>query len=409
VTIIVIDSPSFSGGPEVARVVSQRLGLDQLEEAEILAAAARRFDASAKKLQRALHGPPGLLDGLRGDRMLHVAYLRVVLASLLQQDGQVHHGSCGHLIPMPVTHVLRVGLVAPQSYSLQQAERAGLTHREAQRTVDREAAAHADWMQLLFEADSWDPERFDLCIPIHEAGVDHAVEQICQQAGNPAVATTPAALAALADFQLAAKVQLACIRAGHDVDVMSRDGDVEVLIHKHTLFLDRLQGQLEQIAQGVEGVAMATARPSPRYREANIYVNLEPELSTRALLVDDEREFVETLSERLLTRNIETEIAYDGEEALARVEDQEPEVMVLDLKMPGVDGLEVLRQVKRKHPRTEVIILTGHGSESEEALAAQLGAFAYLRKPVDTDELARIMQDAYAKVSAARAEDAADD
>jgi two-component system response regulator CpxR len=84
------------------------------------------------------------------------------------------------------------------------------------------------------------------------------------------------------------------------------------------------------------------------------------------------------------------------------VANEEPEVMVLDLKMPGIDGMEVLRRVKRTNPGTEVIILTGHGSDREEALAAELGAFAYLRKPVDIEVLTETMKAAYRKVEEAR-------
>jgi DNA-binding response OmpR family regulator len=119
------------------------------------------------------------------------------------------------------------------------------------------------------------------------------------------------------------------------------------------------------------------------------------------LLVDDEKEFVQTLSERLATRDIASSIAYDGEEALARVDADSPEVMVLDLKMPGIDGLQVLRRVKAGHPQIEVIILTGHGSEAEERLAFDLGAFAYLHKPVDIEVLAEHMQAAHRQATAA--------
>jgi DNA-binding NtrC family response regulator len=99
---------------------------------------------------------------------------------------------------------------------------------------------------------------------------------------------------------------------------------------------------------------------------------------------------------------MQTAIAYDGREALSMVAADQPEVMVLDLKMPGIDGLEVLRQVKQRHPQTEVIILTGHGSDAEEREAARLGAFAYLRKPADIELLAETMKRAHRKVETAR-------
>jgi two-component system response regulator CpxR len=117
----------------------------------------------------------------------------------------------------------------------------------------------------------------------------------------------------------------------------------------------------------------------------------------KVMLVDDEKEFVHTLSERLRTRSLESSIAYDGEQALEMIEKDLPDVMVLDLMMPGIDGIEVLRRIKRDHPEVEVIILTGHGSDREKQLAEELGAFAYLNKPVDVDLLARVMREAYGR------------
>ena len=122
----------------------------------------------------------------------------------------------------------------------------------------------------------------------------------------------------------------------------------------------------------------------------------------KMLLVDDEREFVLTLAERLETRNLPARVAYDGEEALAVMEVDPADVVVLDLRMPGLDGLEVLRRVKRRAPTTEVIILTGHGSDTEQERAEELGAFAYLTKPVDIEVLAQTMRRAYAQVQAVR-------
>ena len=82
----------------------------------------------------------------------------------------------------------------------------------------------------------------------------------------------------------------------------------------------------------------------------------------KVLLVDDEEEFVKALAERLKMRDLRSDTVLDGEEALSFVEDQEPDVMVLDLKMPGIDGMEVLRQVRKAYPNIQVIILTGHGT-----------------------------------------------
>ena len=108
----------------------------------------------------------------------------------------------------------------------------------------------------------------------------------------------------------------------------------------------------------------------------------------KVLLVDDEKEFVESLSERLQLRNLDAEVVYDGEQALdALAHGSDPDVMVLDLRMPGVDGMEVLRRVRKTHPNMRVVILTGHGTDKDELEAKHLGAFDYLEKPVDIEHL----------------------
>lgn len=115
------------------------------------------------------------------------------------------------------------------------------------------------------------------------------------------------------------------------------------------------------------------------------------------LLVDDEEEFVKTLAERIKIRNLKSNVALNGEEALQIVEDKVPDVMVLDLKMPGIDGMEVLKRIKERYPEVRVIILTGHGSEKDEQRAAELGAFSYMNKPVDLDNLIDKIKQAYAE------------
>jgi len=115
----------------------------------------------------------------------------------------------------------------------------------------------------------------------------------------------------------------------------------------------------------------------------------------KILLVDDEEEFVKSLAERLSIRDLGPDIAYNGEQALSFVQVQEPDVMVLDLRMPGISGMEVLSQIRKNHPDIQVIMLTGHGNKDHEDQALRLGAFDYLEKPVDIDELVRKMRKAY--------------
>jgi len=147
------------------------------------------------------------------------------------------------------------------------------------------------------------------------------------------------------------------------------------------------------------GVKSVETRVGKGYHQADIYRKYDFEIP-KVLLVDDERKFVQTLSECLLVRDMGSAVAYDGESALNMINEDEPEVMILDLKMPGIDGLEVLKQVKATKPGIEVIILTGQGSESDEKICMELGAFAYLQKPVNIDILSETLKKAKEKMKA---------
>ena len=115
----------------------------------------------------------------------------------------------------------------------------------------------------------------------------------------------------------------------------------------------------------------------------------------KILLVDDEVQFVDTLKDRLYLRGFEAAVAYSGEEGLQKVKKNPPDVIVLDLRMPGIDGFEVLRAVKKTNPDVQVIILTGHGGDAEEASAIRMGAYSFLRKPMDIDDLLGCIRLAY--------------
>ncbi len=115
----------------------------------------------------------------------------------------------------------------------------------------------------------------------------------------------------------------------------------------------------------------------------------------KVLLVDDEVEFVTTLAERLRLRELKVDSVFDGSQALTYIGKIEPDVIVLDLKMPGLHGIEVLREIKKTRPTIQVIILTGHGTDQDEAEARKLGGFDFLRKPAEIDLLVRKIKEAF--------------
>ncbi|WP_243359265.1 response regulator [Fundidesulfovibrio terrae] len=107
----------------------------------------------------------------------------------------------------------------------------------------------------------------------------------------------------------------------------------------------------------------------------------------RILVVDDEKDFNETVVKRLNRRGFQAETALSGPEALGILEKREFDVALLDIMMPGMDGIEVLREMKKRHPGLEVILLTGHASVESGVQGMSMGANAYLLKPVDFEEL----------------------
>jgi DNA-binding NtrC family response regulator len=110
---------------------------------------------------------------------------------------------------------------------------------------------------------------------------------------------------------------------------------------------------------------------------------MEEKLQAKVLLVDDEEEFCNMLSERLENRGLKVNAVLSGEDAVARVEDQNFDAIIVDLAMPGIDGLETLRRIKEKRPDLEILMLTGHGTIKSGIEAMKLGAEDFLEKPVD--------------------------
>ena len=116
------------------------------------------------------------------------------------------------------------------------------------------------------------------------------------------------------------------------------------------------------------------------------------------LLVDDEASFIETFSERLVMRNLDISKAFSGEEALQVLEaNHSIEAVILDVKMPGMDGIETLAEIKKRHPLVEVIMLSGSADVESAIEGMKQGAFDYLMKPCDMDQMIAKVTEAAAK------------
>jgi DNA-binding NtrC family response regulator len=115
----------------------------------------------------------------------------------------------------------------------------------------------------------------------------------------------------------------------------------------------------------------------------------------KLLIVDDEEEFLERLVERFERRGIDVQGVTTGEEALETIENHSVDVILLDIRLPGIDGVQVLQRVKKRHPFVEVILFTGYADAKTAVRVMELGAFDYLLKPIPLDDLLYRIQDAY--------------
>lgn len=123
-------------------------------------------------------------------------------------------------------------------------------------------------------------------------------------------------------------------------------------------------------------------------------------MKTRVLVVDDEKDFVEQISQRLEIREFEVFQAFSGEEALEKSSKALFDVVILDVVMPGISGVETLKKLKAERPLTEVIMLTGHATVETAIEGMKLGAYDYLKKPADIEDLVTKVKAAYTRKAA---------
>lgn len=246
----------------------------------------------------------------------------------------------------------------------------------------------AAWVRAVRDCrDPWDASLYDMVLPTNALEARQTVELITKGLAAEAVQPTDQSLRAAEDFLKAARIETGLAAIGHALKVGVTGDQVTLNIDRPVLMQDRLETELKEALWDMDISGNITIAVNPAGDASDTYRRYSEEQPTKVLLVDDEREFVQTLSERLVMRDIGSAVAFDGESALTMVAEDAPEVMLLDLQMPGIDGIEVLKKVKSTNPEIEVVILTGHGTDAHRARCMELGAFAYLEKPVDIEHL----------------------
>ena len=399
-SVIGIFSGTFCNEWPVLRALQESTGYKVVLDKDIVKKVSAQSGVAEGKIERAFSAKTSVFNNFTHEKERSVVEMKLAVADILAQDNLILSGFSSQLIPREITHVLRVCLIADMKYRKSAATtEKNLSEKEATALIHKQDGDCAVWVQShLGSKDPWDSSLYDIVIPMDKTEVEKAVTTIRDYLKKDLLQPTERSGKALADFLLSAAVGVALAKEGHDADVSAADGSVTIAINKHVLMLGRLEEELKAIAVRVSGVRSVDTTVGKNFHKTDIYRKFDFEAPSKVLLVDDEREFVQTLSERLLMRDMGSAVAYDGESALQMVSEDEPEVMILDLKMPGIDGIEVLRRVKKTSPDIEVIILTGHGSEDDRKVCMELGAFAYLHKPVDIAVLTETLQSANEKI-----------
>lgn len=399
-SIITLFSGSFCDENLVVQEIISRTGYRLITDKDVAAEASRRAEMAESKMMRAFAAGTSVFNKYTHEKERAIAFLKFTLAEMIPEDEALVTCFCGQLIPKAVKNTLRICLIASLKHRISVASRThGLSDKDAARLVQKREKDCSAWTRMLFDqSDPWAADLYDIVIPVDKMTPTDAAALIADNAAKDVVRLTKASREALADFRLAAETQVALARQGHDVEVSAKEGRINITINKHVLRLSRLQDGLKSIAGQVPGVRAVETKVGKGFHKSDIYRKYNFEMPSKVLLVDDEREFVQTLSERLMLRDMIPAVVYDGESALNLINEDEPDVMILDLKMPDIDGIEVLRKVKQTRPEIEVIILTGHGNEADRKLCMELGAFAYLQKPLDINVLSDTIQKANEKI-----------
>ena len=399
--IIKLFSGSHCLKDEVVRNIIETTGYQEITDQDVVQASAKYSDMSETKLFRAFSARTSVFNKFTREKETAVAHLKLALSSLLDKSEFIISGYSGLLLPRKISHAIGVCLIADLKSRISNAvARESLSKKEAQKSIRHSDRDCAGWAALLFDIyDPWNPSLYDMVIPMDKKKPEETANKIIQNAAKDVVRATSDSNQAVMDFRLAAEVEVALSRNGHHCGVNADAGEIMLTINRPVLVLNRLQEELKSIVEKVPGVSAVNTVVGKSFHQSSIYRKHDFKLPSKVLLVDDEREFIETLSERLQIRDMGAAVAFDAKSAMDVVAQDEPDVMIIDLKMPGINGMEMLKRIKQTRPNIEVIVLTGHGSRDDQEQCMAMGAFAYLQKPVDIDELGDILNKAHARIN----------
>lgn len=401
--IITIVSGVCCHGNEVASLASQAMGYTRVDDS-LYSAASKQFNIPRDKFVEALSGRVSLFNKFTREREKHIAQFEKLMADLIKDDNILLHGIASSLIPGSISHVLRVCLIANWDYRIEQAgKRFNGSTVEAEKLLTENDRLLYNWTTFLHNKSPFNSQLYDIIIPMHETSVKDAAALIENYALSEPLKTTDRSLNSLHNYFRAAEVNLRLVKAGYDVEVDVIDSLAILTIHKPVTRLKAFREKITAIAASVDGISDVRTQLGDGFNYPSINPMSRVTTPDRILICENEQEFIHKLSERLQAADLKSSVVYDGQQAIDVANKEDPAVMVLDLMMPGIDGINTLRSIRKENPDIRVIILTKDYDPKEEKKSLELGAYAYLKKPVNVDKMARIMKSAYQEASIERA------
>ena len=402
-SVLTITSGLYSNAENIINDLSKKLNSKLITDEEIIEKTVGAYDIKSATLQKIVEGKKIPFNDFTREREKGTALLKKTISGFVAGDSCIFHGNLAHLIPKDVSHVMRVLIIADRKRRIKNGmKNFGLSEKEVAKNMEI-SDRHAFLLtNSLFGKKAWDESLYDIVIPTDKLDNDESVALVLKYLEKLSYNKEDSIKNENINFKLAADVEAVLSEIGQGLLVNAVDGKIVVTIDKKVLMLTKFQQKIIKTVEKIPGVRSVETKIGQNFYKGNIIYNYDFETPLRVLLVDDEKEFVQTMSERLKMRQFASEIAYNGQEALDFTEQEDTEVIVLDLKMPGIDGFEVLKKIKQTKPDIEVIILTGHGSEDDRKMCLDLGAFAYLQKPADIDLITETMKKAYNKIESRR-------
>lgn len=367
-----------------------------IKDKDIIEDAASKFGVPEEKLAKSLYRKTSVFNKFTLERELNTARLKAALADKLVKSNQILYGFTSLLIPKDITHIVRTLIVDEKPQRVENIAKNGMTRKEAEKEVRKADISAYHWAEFIADCEPWDKKLYDIVVPVDQKRPEEIATFILEKCAQGSLLETAESAQAIQNMKLAAQVEISLLKMGQKVSVEANKGDITLQVNRSVLNFSALSHELTEHVQTIAGVNSTKISMGRDYSDS-IYRDQEFKLPPKVLLVDDEKEFALTLSERLISRNVGSYAVYDGQEALNFITEDQPDVMVLDLKMPGVSGMEVLEQTKKDNPNIEIIILTGHGTEEDRINCLKLGAFAYLQKPTDIHTLSDTIHQAHQK------------